>query len=508
MSAEQSGAGQNSDPGRETTECRTFFGQGSFERFRFTERSLDEHGTVVLTYALDDAYEFEERFTLPLPPAGATEPDPGTIDGLLDLLHWIAGVSYYKTAIPSQVATETGDPPPATRALLEALYSEGLGEFAVVNDLPALPCPRFSSREAHDVLKRPRDSAKPPRDSAKPPRDSAKPPRDSAKPPRDSAKQPRDSAKPPTRVLVPVGGGKDSAVALEIVRRSGLDTELFSVGNAPPIQRTAAVAGLPRLTVTRRIDPNLLQANRDGALNGHVPVTAIVSAVALLIAALHGFDGVALANERSASSPSTTYRGVPINHQFSKSRRAERLLAAAASEIDGAPAIFSILRPASELAIARAFARMPDYHDAFTSCNRVFTIDPARRAISWCCDCDKCRFVFLILAPFLRPEQLERIFGTQMLDDAAQFEGFARLTGTGGHKPFECVGEIEESLAAIRLLARDPRWNHHHVVQRLTREVLTRFNENDGDPSTVLELSDDHDVPPALMGALDAILGA
>ncbi len=473
MSAEQSGAGQNSDPGRETTECRTFFGQGSFARFRFTERSLDERGTVVLRYALDDAYEFEERFTLPPPPAGATAPDPATIDGLLDLLHWIAGVSYYKTAIPSQTATETGDPPPATRALLEALYSEGLGEFAVINDLPALPRPRFSSREAHDV-----------------------------------PKPPHDPARPPTRVLVPVGGGKDSAVALEIVRRSGLDTELFSVGNAPPIQRTAAVAGLPRLAVTRRIDPNLLQANRDGALNGHVPVTAIVSAVALLIAALHGFDAVALANERSASSPSTTYRGVPINHQFSKSRRAERLLAAAASEIDGAPAIFSILRPASELAIARAFARMPRYHDAFTSCNRVFTIDPAQRATSWCCDCDKCRFVSLILAPFLRPEQLERIFGTQMLDDAAQFEGFARLTGTGGHKPFECVGEIEESLAAIRLLARDPRWNHHRIVQRLTREVLTRFNENDGDPSTVLELSDDHDVPPALMGALDAILGA
>ena len=50
---------------------------------------------------------------------------------------------------------------------------------------------------------------------------------------------------------------------------------------------------------------------------------------------------------------------------------------------------------------------------------------------------------------------------------SGQFEGFALLTATGGHKPFECVGEEQESVAAIRLLARDARWSGHSVVRRL-----------------------------------------
>jgi hypothetical protein len=151
---------------------------------------------------------------------------------------------------------------------------------------------------------------------------------------------------------------------------------------------------------------------------------------------------------------------------------------------------------------------MPQYHAVFTSCNRVFKLDPAVRSSTWCCNCDKCRFVFLILAPFMAPASLCGIFGSAMLDDQSQYEGFARLTGTGGHKPFECVGEVQETAAAISLLARDPRWREQRVVARLTREVLPRFNAQDADPSTLLALSDDHDVPSQLMGALDAVLGA
>src|SRR5205085_9437531 len=114
----------------------------------------------------------------------------------------------------------------------------------------------------------------------------------------------------PRRVLVPIGGGKDSAVALEIVRRFGCEPALFSVGDAAPIARTAAVAGLPHLIARRRLDPSLPALNRAGALNGHVPITAIVSCAALLTASLNGFDAVALANERSASSGNVTWAGI------------------------------------------------------------------------------------------------------------------------------------------------------------------------------------------------------
>jgi hypothetical protein len=153
----------------------------------------------------------------------------------------------------------------------------------------------------------------------------------------------------------------------------------------------------------------LSELNATGAINGHVPITAIVTCVALLTAALNGFDAVAMANERSASAGNVVWDGVEVNHQFSKGLRAERLLSAALAELhdeatDAAGATtelidagataphvrsFSVLRPASELAIARAFARMDAYHGAFTSCNAVFRLDPTLRASSWCCDCPK-----------------------------------------------------------------------------------------------------------------------
>jgi hypothetical protein len=229
--------------------------------------------------------------------------------------------------------------------------------------------------------------------------------------------------------------------------------------------------------------------------------------VALLTAALNGLDAVAMANERSASAGNVSWDGVEVNHQFSKGLCAERLLSAAAAEAEG-PQLFSILRPASELAIARAFARIERYHPAFTSCNAIFRIDPALRAASWCCDCPKCRFVYLALAPFSAPADLREVFGRDLLDEDGQFDGFALLTATGGHKPFECVGEEQESIAAIRLLADDPRWSGHRVVRRLVEEVLPLYPADVGSPEQVLALSDEHYVPAALLADARAVLGA
>ena len=453
----------------DATRAEPLFDPGAFQTFRFLHRELDARGRVRLRYGLDDALTFTEEFDLPLTDGPLSAEQRRRVEPLLSLLHWVAGVSYFKTAAPPLLSCETGDPPPAVAALLEATYSEGLAEFAYTNALPALPRPAF---------------------------------------PRGRAPVPEAEPGEPARVLVPVGGGKDSAVALEIVRRSGAELALFSVGDAEPIARTVAVAGLDHLIARRRLDPGLPALNRSGALNGHVPITAIVSCVALLTAALGGFDAVAMANERSASSANLMWDGVEVNHQFSKGLRAERLIAAALAESAGGLQIFSVLRPASELAIARAFARMGRYHEAFTSCNAIFRLDPRLRAASWCCDCPKCRFVFLALAPFSEPEHLRALFGADLLEQESQFEGFALLTATGGHKPFECVGEEQESIAAIRLLAEDERWREHAVVARLVAEVLPAHPPEDGDPARVLALSEEHRVPPGLMEEVRAVLGA
>ena len=449
------------------------FDPTSIQRFRFTERSISPAGRVSLHYALDDVETFTETFDIPLAPGTTVSPE--AVQPILELLHWVAGVSYYKLAAPPEVACETGAPPPAAADYLEALYSEGLGEFAYENSerLDRLPRPRFPRR---------------------------------AKPRSIHATHPE-----PTRVLVPIGGGKDSIVALEIVRESGLEFALFVVNSLGPMRRTAEVAGVPMLEATRGLPlAQFKRLNESGALNGHVPITAIIACVALLTAKLNGCDAIALANERSASTGNLVYDGIEVNHQFSKSARAELLLHAAAAEALPDVDIFSVLRPASELAIARTFAtRLTPYHRAFTSCNRNFQTDLALRGgEAWCRDCPKCRFVFLMLAPFMEPDELADIFGGAMLDDAEQFEGFALLTATGGHKPFECVGEEQESLAAIELLECHEGWRDQHVVRRLVAEVLDAQGRDPERADAVLRLSEEHAVPPTLMDDVRALLGA
>jgi hypothetical protein len=455
-----------STPAREPT---LRFDPAAYETFRFRAAELDERGVVTLSYTLDDGYLFKETIEIPVP-GPLSEETRRSVAGLVSLLHLVAGVSYFKTAAPPVVALESGLPGPAGAALLEALYSEGLGEFAYANRLPSLPRPRFASDPA--------------------------------------AAAPHPVAAPGTRTLVPLGGGKDSVVALEAIRRSGREFALFSVGDATPIAQTAAIADAPRLIARRTLSPLIGVLNGAGALNGHVPVTAVVSLIALLTAALNGFDAVAMANERSASTGNLRWDGVDVNHQFSKGLRAEELLRASLAEVAPELDYFSALRPLSELAIAKAFARLPEYHGAFTSCNAVFRIDPERRATAWCRDCPKCRFVFLALAPFTEPADLRAVFGGDLLDDPAQYDGFALLAATGGHKPFECVGEETETIAAFRMLAEQPAWRDHAVVARFASEVLPGLPAGTGNVATELAESDRHHVPEDVLGAVHEVLGA
>jgi len=446
------------------------FDPARYATFRFDGWRFDEAtATATLRYALDDALVFEERVELP---AGAPPLDPArraALHAVLELLHQIAGVSYWKAAAPP--ALEIGPLTERRARLLTDVYVQGLGEYAYRNGI--------------DVAGRIRFPADPGRAAA-------------------------PVALPPTgRSLVPVGGGKDSVVALETMRAAGADVTLFSVGDATAIAATAQVAGLPRLIARRTIAPTLLAANAAGALNGHVPVTAVVTLIALATAVLHGLDEVVLANERSASQGNLEWRGIEVNHQWSKGLAFERALRdVLVHEVTPSVDVFSLLRGASELGIARAFAALPAYHHAFTSCNATFRLDERCRAATWCNDCPKCRFVFLALAPWMEPAALRDVFGADLLDDADQTADFLALCGFEEHKPFECVGEREESLAAFRLLAADPRWADHAVVRAARERLLATAPPGVGDPDAILALSDDHEIPARLLPAVHARLRA
>jgi len=285
------------------------------------------------------------------------------------------------------------------------------------------------------------------------------------------------------RPLIPFGGGIDSIVTVEGIRARTEDIALFVVSRPgdrfAAIERPAAVSGLPVVRAGREIDPQLLRSAELGFLNGHVPVTGIISAIAVLAAALGGRDAVVMSNEWSASVPTLEHDGRAVNHQWSKSAVFE----ASFRELlhdgpNGLPDYFSALRDRTELWVGDRFAGLTRYHRTFRSCNRAFHIDPSRRLGHWCGQCDKCCFIDLILAPFMSAEQLRAVFaadggGGEPLDNPALKGKFQTLLGSGT-KPFECVGEVNECRAAVMLATRRPDRAGTALLQELAAEVTGR----------------------------------
>ena len=386
--------------------------------FRYRDYVADaDQGVLTCRYELDGR-EFTERVTLLPSVRWHTE----AARAAARLVFLLSGVSYYKTAAPPVIDFGETALTGAEEAFLREFYLQGLGEFAHRNNLD-LSALRLEAKRAPDQL-------------------SASP-----------------TPPGPRRALIPFGGGIDSIVTVEQVRRRA-DVALFVVSRPADrfdaIEQPAAVTGLPVVRAEREIDPQLLRSAELGFLNGHVPVTGILSAIAVLAAVLEDRDAVVMSNEWSASVPTLEHAGRPVNHQFSKSEQFEAafrgVLAASAAPL---PDYFSWLRDRTELWVGREFAKLSQYHGSFRSCNKAFYTERARRFAHWCGQCDKCCFIDLILAPFLPADALRQIFAVagEPLDDPALAARFRSLLGAGA-KPFECVGEVTECRAAVLLAAR------------------------------------------------------
>ena len=327
--------------------------------------------------------------------------------------------------------------------------------------------------------------------------------------PNDAPKKSIAAEAAPTRLfnrtLVPIGGGKDSLVSVEMLKAAGEDATAVWVGNSPLIAACAARTGLPMLNIGRELSPLLFEYNRAGAWNGHIPVTAINSAILIVAAVLYGFDAIAFSNERSASSATLEYNGQPVNHQWSKSWEFERAFhALIKADVDPSLDYFSLLRPLSELAVAERFARTTRYDDVFSSCNRNFRILGPRPADRWCGQCPKCHFVFLALAPFMPKPRLLAIFGRNLLDDIDLAPAFDALMEYRNHKPFECVGEGAESRAAMQALTARAEWREDALVARFADEIAPELDPHEVTLDGLMLPGGEHHIPPRLVPFVDA----
>ena len=435
--------------------------------FRFVRSSYAD-GVAELVYAFDQGEELIERVRFPAAPAVSAE-RKHAFEAALKLLHLVAGVSYYKAGVPPKIELADGPLDDATADLLDALYLHGLAEFAYRNGLDlrgriAFPRSGVAAGKAATALHLPQ------------------------------------------RTLVPIGGGKDSLVAVEAIKHIGGQATAVWVGNSPLIAACAERTGLPTLNIQRELAPGLFELNRLGAWNGHIPVTAVNSAILAVAAILYGYDSIAFANERSASAATLEYEGQQVNHQWSKGYAFETLLGDwLHSHVAADLNYFSLLRPYSELAITRAFAKLTPYFDAFSSCNRNFKILGPKPADRWCGHCPKCHFVFLALAPFLPKPRLLAIFGRNLLDDDTQASGFDALLEYRDHKPFECVGEGAEARAAMYALSQRPEWQEDALVARFRSEILPQLDVAQLALEPWLMPSGEHRVPVRLQAALAAI---
>ncbi len=245
--------------------------------------------------------------------------------------------------------------------------------------------------------------------------------------------------------LVPIGGGKDSAVSLEILRGANEDVTTYTVNATEAAKATIDVFGAEkgRIGASRTLDPRMIKLNKDGFLNGHTPFSAIVAFSSYIAAYMNGLRYIALSNESSANEP--TVAGSTVNHQYSKSYEFEEDFMTYIGSMICDPGIlyFSLLRPLLEIQIAGLFAKYKQYHKVFRSCNRG-----SKKGI-WCCDCSKCLFVYIILSPFLSKEELTDIFGEDLLNKESLNGNYRALTGLDRNKPFECVGTRDEVALAV-----------------------------------------------------------
>ncbi|MBN2237589.1 MAG: hypothetical protein JW729_08505 [Bacteroidales bacterium] len=294
-----------------------------------------------------------------------------------------------------------------------------------------------------------------------------------------------------TKIMVPIGGGKDSAVSIELLKESGVGLIPFIINPRKASLDTvkqADVAG-NQVLAYRKIDPKLIELNKKGYLNGHTPFSAMLAFTSLLQARLLNAKYIALSNESSANESSIL--DSHVNHQYSKTYEFESdFRQYYKSYIDSELEYFSFLRPLSELQIACFFSKFEAHHFSFRSCNVGSKMD------TWCCNCPKCLFTYTILSPFIKEEKLIQMLGENLLNKPSLQKSMTELQGLSTTKPFECIGTVSEvnlalqkaiennySVSIAQLKALDSKtnndfqaalndWNNEHFLPEFLEQLL------------------------------------
>lgn len=399
------------------------------------------HGTEV--------YELSETLVFPV------ELHVENTSNALRALHLALGISYYKTFLPPTILHPYAMDQ-AEADFWNTVWQHGLGEFLYVNKLKPEVLARFHA----------------------------------------TGGAPLESTTIGTvhsqAAILGIGGGKDSAVAGELLKELQVPTKGFVMATGEQLGQTEAVAqamGVDLLVVQRQLDAMLLELQEmPGAYKGHVPISLIFGLVGCALALNCESAYVVVANESSASTPRIEWEGSSVNHQWSKSFTFEQMLQDYIRQyISMQTYYFSIIRQLSSVAVAKLFAAYPQYYEVFTSDNYVFRIDPAKRPNGrWSLESPKSLSSFILLAPWIDEKTMERIFGTNFLDKEELEPLFLSLIGLRGDPPLDCVGTAEELALSLRLVRAQDKF-HKSALMKLADKQY-KFFEEPADETALAEL--------------------
>ena len=424
------------------------------------ETTLEEDNLlVVYDFEIPGLRSFKSKWRFPKTERMERFLDSPLLETMLFDLGMVETISYWKTVCPPTLKVCCGKLDPEQISWWKKLFYHGLGEFMYLNGI------EVSMEDLVDIVCD------------------------------ENAKElcgletPFIDVHSYSGYLVPVGGGKDSVVSLETLKGQRITTYSIN-GNAT----TKNVIDVCRhkdgdYGVKRILDAQILELNKEGYLNGHIPFSSVVAFSAVISAYFTGTKYIALSNESSANE--STVKGSTVNHQYSKSLEFEKdFMWYFRNRTTSDITYFSLLRPLSEFQIAWLFAKCKEYHQVFRSCNAG-----SKQGI-WCCDCPKCLFVYIILSPFLSEEDLKDIFGEKLFDKESLDLNFRELAGIEDNKPFECVGtrkEVQVSLKTFlerggKSLLTDRYADFISKVPSSMEELLSEWVSDHGVPEEALAL--------------------
>ncbi len=465
--------------------------RSEYPEFLYTgyETSYTDAGLeVIYRYEIPGLSDFHTRWVFP---ATRKEYTP-VLKALVFSLGMAEAISYYKITCPRNVKVLCGSLDGEQISWWEKLFYKGLGEFQYVNgiDVPQEELLKISWINEGSAGKIPEDVGE--------------------NAPEDveggvsygGSVHTLHDPESYDGILVPIGGGKDSVVSLELLKGRKIYT--YSVNQSETIRNVIACCdhAAGDLAAKRILDKRIIEFNEQGYLNGHIPFSSVVAFSCVITAYLNGIRHIALSNESSANE--STVRDSFVNHQYSKTFEFEKDFDGYIKNLtDSDIHYFSLLRPYTELKIASMFAKSRGYHKAFRSCNRG-----SKQGI-WCCNCPKCLFVYIILSPFLTEEELIDIFGEKLLDKDSLDTEFKELTGISENKPFECVGMRSEVCASIRRFisgGKNPVTGKmippgHSLLTDRYADIINTWTEEVED--ILSDITDEHNIPDELRYTID-----